>query len=882
MWLIECKDGVFESVFGFKAVLHNKYHRCKSFLETQAVVSELSMADMDFPGQVGSRGAGTCKVNATSTEAARRLLAAYKQLEFTQPPPVVGGIEAATTMEQQDLWARVELRPAACQRRVKTFLSEIESTAQALELPMASRRYRQGFTRNYRALMPADRRVYRVDVLEAGQEAHNVLWVNGIRYVLPDKVLAANLKFRTAWTTLLREISLLSSEYSAAADDVVISSTPNASRKFDWLTRLGFPLIRFDFCWTEFERNYIEALMAIEQEARSTLMDCLYVDEELRQYEKLYYRIASSKTNGGSEADDVDASLVNLSSTICDCYTRLVYHVGQLNSCANTRRKGRSDFRFSVIDTATRAVCLTESVTKAELDDSSEQASFYAPFSHRYPWATYRCTDNTDHWIYTAEPDEVETLRPLAEPLIRDIEALRNVFASLAQSPERIDPHLAQNASLAEALAQFESRWDDVSVYLDKPCVLRSLTTFLAFLQLVLRLDKDNYGPKSRDNLKQTSGSTKNASPRAKEKQYLKQGKTDVTRPTLEDRIACLDVSAFLALSRLAVLFSVLSSSYVAEDKRAEFPHASLLKHLLPDTFEALMHDAQLSANNPDGNCLIESSERECCAASKSSNPETATLPPYSPWLFPMARPLEVESREGVLQVLSYFVARTPVTQDIPPVLDNVLYWGSRFSSFFTQSHIDPVLAAKAQTRALLHIFERCVKQGDEADGDSDEQYVTKLPLTGGLDETVLRFVHALKESSMTLQRTNPKEWNAFIQTSLKCLQSFRLVCPLYNLQRSHSKTLYTTSTSTSASSPRFNVEEEVCSPRVSFHPPLAAATAASAPETPRSSVQPQTKLPWCMLEGSPAPPSAAFNRPPSNPFYFTPSASRNIPRTSS
>lgn len=552
----------------------------------------------------------TADVSAAATESVRRLLAAFQQLEFSQTP-----LLAESAGADNDVWARIELRPPLLHRRAKTFLAELECTAQALDLPMASRKYRHSFTRNYRALMPADKRMYRVDVLEAGQEAHNVLWVNGTRYVLPDQVLLANCKFRSSWAVLLTEIQKLIADTLVCTTDPTVPNTGHPDRlgasdrtKPDWLARLGLPLIRFDMCWTEFERHYIEALMAIEQEARFALMDCLYTDEELSLYEALYRRIARPSSGGVNvEPEVAEASLESLSRKIRERYAHLVTQVGQLNTCANVRRKGRADFCFTTLETATRVLCAAESHKVQQCTKIAAQVGndVPTPVTEKYPWvaaslSTGRSVKNgpdsaVDCWMDTATLQELETLRPLAEPLLHDMESLRQVFSTLALSPERIDPHLAQNVSLAEALAQFEARWDDARAYLESQPTLQSLTAFLAFLNHVLELDLRVFSGQAEEEPASTVSALLpfllpgiGSLPLTVDLNGSREaGRRLPMCDTLQERIASLDVSAFLAVSRVAVLFCVSSTpaapaAFTKRRTTVSRSNAALLKQLLP------------------------------------------------------------------------------------------------------------------------------------------------------------------------------------------------------------------------------------------------------------------------------------------------------------
>lgn len=758
------------------------------------------------------------KVN--STEAVCQLLRAFQALA-----------QEAQHEEVQDdqvkMGIHFNLRDPSVYRRMKTFLMYLEMTNEALELTMASRKYRHSFTHNYRALMPPDRRIYRVDVLEAGQEGHNTLWVNGTRYLLPDEVLVANSKFRSSWACLLKHLTQLSSKLQSQKD----TDTPWDS--IHYLIHLGVPLLRFDLAWAEFERHYIEALMLIEREARSLLTDCLYLNEELKYYEDLYARLSFSVQNHLSQEPlAASEALVTLEQTIQCCCSEFIHYIAQLNSKANTRRQGRSDFRFSIIKTAAHVVCAAEAAK-----NSFQPSSSVSSMEFISPWIQCEVhVERQPQWIQQADHATLQLLRPLAEPLLKDLQKIRDVMTTLSLCPERIDPHLAQNYSLVDSLVQFEAQWDAVWAYLDNEEMLHSLTTFLSFLHLVLELDLQHF---------QSSPS------------YHHHTCTD-RGDTFEEKIASFDVSAFLILSRLAVLFCVSTTQNNHTTSFTRTTNAASLKKLLPETFHALacLNDVNYPQSHSES---FPVSEPDCCP---NTNPKRLDMT-FTPISLPIT-------------LLAFSGMSCPSLNEVPLPLQPVLQWGLCLSSLCSQAQ--PLLHDLPQPYTLedhvvLYILERCVKDAHEI--QLRETLATLLPSVKGLQDTVTRFIGALEESSMILQRTNPKEWNAFLQTTFKCLVAFRASLK-QQLQsklspNSHSTSLGEQQTSLSGSCHHQNICFSRCS------------TASSEPKTPPSltiCTRQHSSKPHKWLESSPVPSTAT---PPSTSALQRCLASfPNIPRSES
>jgi hypothetical protein len=724
------------------------------------------------------------KHNVNSSNDVTQLLTAFKNLNID-----------CSGHDTQDyrLWTRVHLRNPSIHRRVRIFLMELETTAHNLGLPMVSRKYRHTFTHNYRALMPADKRIYRVDVLEAGQDGHNVLWVNGTRYLLPDEVLSSNNKFQKAWGTLLQHLQQI-------CDDM----EKNLVLNVNWILRLGLPLIQFDLCWTEFERHYIEALMVIEKQARSVLMECLHINEEIKHYEDLYQRLVLSLQNGTCYEPSITmTALNNLCLTIRTSYQSFIKYLAQLNARANTKRKGRSDLHFSILDTAAHIVCEIEHhENKFNACQSNTQL-------FRYPWTRMKNLSPSnimpEHWTHASPFYILQVLSPLAEPLLEDLQGIRNIMTTLSLCPERIDPHLGQNQLLVESLVQFESQWDDAWAYLDNKNMLDSFTTFLCFLHQILELET---------------------------KYFHFPEETNLQKDTLEERIASLDVSAFLTLSRLAVLFCVTpnnSNNY----------NFHLLKSLLPDTFETLSFSTTLCQNIKEECTVVEE---------KQFSTKTSLITKSNTPAHPLGTSLSHLS-SPTFSLRSSLDNLTPVLNDIPVAFHSVVIWGNRICKLSLKENIqcdDLCLDMKI----FLCILQHCI-----VNNEIENIFLDELPEISELKHAILRFTNSLEESSIILQRTNPKEWNSFLQTTFKCLVAFR------------STMLSSIETTPHSSEKKCDV---VLNTTTSDSPALSRCSTASFETTssPSNHTYPTRSKLLCWLDGSATPTNVSFQSPRQLPSF--------------
>jgi hypothetical protein len=381
---------------------------------------------------------------------------------------------------------RIDLSQIFLHRAAKLFLNALENAAQVMGLQMISRKYRQGFTRNYRSLMPSDKRLYRIDVLEAGQECHTSLWVNGIKYNLDEDVLLVNQKFRESWDVLLCELEKILRELqrqqsptntcdaSCNLDTNSFTEWGDAYLQKDWLAILGPALLQFDKSWTYFERHYINNLICIEKRSRRIIMDCIYAEEELRLYERLYDKFLQCSPEETTMENKNTTQIDELVSIIRTAYIKFLCNVSNLQHATTFDKDSSVCYSFEKLE---RAFSIIQACSSHDLKTGEKYK------------ATYRCllsNNQCSTWIESLPQQHIIWILPAILPLVDQFQNLREILHGFSFNPERVDPYILQNVSLISLLQQMEKSWSLIMPYIENQLKLNALISFLNFLNYVL------------------------------------------------------------------------------------------------------------------------------------------------------------------------------------------------------------------------------------------------------------------------------------------------------------------------------------------------------------------------------------------------------------
>mmetsp|Transcript_33626 Transcript_33626/g.78581 ORF Transcript_33626/g.78581 Transcript_33626/m.78581 type:complete len:525 (-) Transcript_33626:114-1688(-) len=296
---------------------------------------------------------------------------------------------------------KTEAGYAACGQ----FLEEITATAEALAIPPAPRDYRANFTINYRTLFPDEARNYRVDMLEATLEQYSVIWVNGDKFEFSDEAMSLAEALHRAWSELLDIIERLG------------RSGPTSGKP----TRQALisALCALDETWAKFEQKYIGDLIAIEDKARSLIVQAIEHEKRLRALE-----------NEGGVTAAASPEYIEVQAQLVSC-------VARINAVANFRRKGRDDFRADVLTDAA-----------ATLRMASKEKSSSSPPSA----AQILCGDVCESWS-----------------------AVRRYLQEVENCLECVDPHLCNNVGLVARLVDWEECWETGARYVQHSEMLTAI-----------------------------------------------------------------------------------------------------------------------------------------------------------------------------------------------------------------------------------------------------------------------------------------------------------------------------------------------------------------------------------------------------------------------
>lgn len=216
---------------------------------------------------------------------------------------------------------RIDATSVAGRRACVMLLSSMDWAARCLRIPTTSRRYRDQFTINYRALFPdLAGRHYRVDIFEAAVQWTGSRWVNGERFDLSPEAEQAAQALLSAW------------DAASAALHAWSTGTKREVKGSEGV-QLREAMAAFDVAWAAFERKYVTELIDIEAAARGLVLQAVKEDSKLRQMEQ-----------------EPEGTVTEEELRLQRC--ALLSAVSRLNSAANLRWKGREDHSAEALERA--------------------------------------------------------------------------------------------------------------------------------------------------------------------------------------------------------------------------------------------------------------------------------------------------------------------------------------------------------------------------------------------------------------------------------------------------------------------------------------------------------------------------------------------------
>jgi len=352
----------------------------------------------------------------TEVSAVNGLVATYGELLLLPPDETAAG-DGVPCIDVQS-----EVGHMAC----VTFLSRLESAADALQLVTAPRGFRSEFSVNYRALFPDGARHYRVDVLEASIDRHQVVWVNGDKFELNTETVS----FAESLQQSLADLGLVLGQHQAGHR----SRNASGDNVVEGLSRdkLATALTKIDVAWAAFENKYISNLIIIEDRARQLVVRAVDSERRLRHLEA---HQARGRPVSDAECNEARRDLV-------ECISRL-------NAVANHRRKGRDDLGGDIL------------------------ASALAALSH----------------YSNEEPKKHKSAAEvLAADIVGAFDAIREYLREVKSCLERVDPHLCNNPGLASRLVDWEESWEVGGRYVRHTPLLEALCDLVSKIQTIQTL----------------------------------------------------------------------------------------------------------------------------------------------------------------------------------------------------------------------------------------------------------------------------------------------------------------------------------------------------------------------------------------------------------
>eukprot|EP00931_Biecheleriopsis_adriatica_P050275 TRINITY_DN2909_c0_g2_i1.p1 TRINITY_DN2909_c0_g2~~TRINITY_DN2909_c0_g2_i1.p1 ORF type:complete len:514 (+),score=96.15 TRINITY_DN2909_c0_g2_i1:137-1678(+) len=291
------------------------------------------------------------------------------------------------------------------------FLQCIDSAAIALRLRPADRSYRSRFTINYQALFPDRSRNYRVDMLEASIEQNSVIWVNGDKFEFSEEAMTFAQALQRNWAELCTILH-------------------RWGRTRPMRAELQRALLALDNTWASFERTYISELIEIEARPRKLLWEAIEYDRKLTALEKY------------GRSKDVKIA-----------QEKLVGCISNMNSRANTRRKGRDDLSVEVLWDALRML------KKCDEAERNGQSS-----------------------------DLLSAARSLSGDVVSSFDSIRDYLRQVAECLERVDPHLCNNDGLVSRLVDWEESWELGKNYVQDEQLLNGICDLVAEIRLAQQI----------------------------------------------------------------------------------------------------------------------------------------------------------------------------------------------------------------------------------------------------------------------------------------------------------------------------------------------------------------------------------------------------------
>ncbi|EEA07408.1 uncharacterized protein CMU_035810 [Cryptosporidium muris RN66] len=339
-------------------------------------------------------------------------------------------------------------------RSCKLFLINIELLCEYLNIIPSSREYRNGFTKNYKALFPnIDKRSYRVDVLEAAVDGYSLIWVNGEKFFFQPDVVAAGKDLHNQWQCIIVLIlqfeDLLNKfehkyenpESGNASRTVEISEIDYLELFQEWRSYIVSTLKLFDEYWTKFEDLYINNLIKIESISRRFVIDIYeFISNELTKNNSMVldthlYKYNNTQLNLNDSQEPLRFEFY-CAKEFMSSYSRIIsnpkffFLLQKLFRVSNIERKGNEDV---------------------------------GQFINVKSW---NLISYIDYMANQMNDPSYSIVGVISSICIDSLKQLIGEIVSLSQLPEKIDPHIFNNIHLHEFILKVQESWRIANKYL--------------------------------------------------------------------------------------------------------------------------------------------------------------------------------------------------------------------------------------------------------------------------------------------------------------------------------------------------------------------------------------------------------------------------------
>ncbi|KAH8739635.1 hypothetical protein FG386_001192 [Cryptosporidium ryanae] len=451
----------------------------------------------------------------------------------------------------------------------KLFLANIELVSDILKIEPGDRNYRQKFSENYKTLFPdKNKRMYRVDVLEAAIEGYTSIWVNGEKFEFKSEVILNGKALYENWLCLVTLIIQLKDLFEGRIREDKHSNIFEPDEDDIWKNNVVNALRKFDNSWITFEESYINELISIEIIARRFILNIhnyIINKENSKKTIEAHKNENILRSRNRLQSPDDETSSIERQEEIKGVFNSTNGNFEEINDCTNTKVNVREKICYEYLDTTFFDMIknLYHVINIDKKESVSENINF---FTWKLLMQISKQSADTPH-------GNISVFGAISENCISELTCLIERIKEICEFPERIDPHICNNTDLQQRIVKLEDSWRLANKFLskltsfDEESVGRlSLVKLVKFVQEIFRVKEKI----RKSNFKKEAGvlnhdSTSNVNENlikldietVKSSIQVHETSNDLCNNFIE-KLAEFDVAAFLSLPKLCCLLFLL------------------------------------------------------------------------------------------------------------------------------------------------------------------------------------------------------------------------------------------------------------------------------------------------------------------------------------